>query len=177
MAWWISCTVQLTQHIRLLAILYHFRCLITSLGFGFVLHVGSFWSYTVFFPPRILPFLSCWLPAVLLVTLWRQNFRHLSWECLVSSGLFSRLSRWEDLLFWWWKHHVLGRLVLLFHHILFYLDEAVSVKQSITVLPMCCQLVYWTGLFSGKWTLNFPEWYIYVSFLLHLLCSVRFRFS
>lgn len=66
-----------------------------SLGFwvGLYLHVVCFgWSY-VFFPPRTQLFLSCWLPAVLLMPLWRQNLRHLSWECSVSSGLFCRLSR------------------------------------------------------------------------------------
>lgn len=66
---------------------------VIRLGFWFILHVGLFGLTDPFFATRILPFLSCWLPAILLVTLWRQNFRRLSWEYLVSSGLFSRLSR------------------------------------------------------------------------------------
>lgn len=70
---------------------------------------------------------------------------------------------------------------MLFHHVfvtkLFYLYWTVSVKHSVTVLPICCQLVYVIRQARALWSLNFPECYIYGCLLLHLLLSFRFRLA
>lgn len=147
---WISCSVQLRQHIRLLATLYHVSCEPGVLGW-FIFTCSVFWLVLRIFSSQ---------NTALSVLLVACSSADATLEAELKTSVLGVLSQ-----FWSFlqakqvrefaipaeKAHlgeagaVSSGCCYSFSNTSCYLDWSVSVKHSVPVLPICSQLVYLQG--------------------------------